>query len=103
MKYSVPKWWILHIFQKAAEQLQIWLHAFQALPEDQKEVLCLKLLLEVLALLFMIWLGKRVSHAGKRKPKQKTTAGKIFRPKKWRTDGSYYDEEKKEWVGPDFR
>lgn len=27
---------------------------------------------------------------------------KKFKPKKWRPDGHYWDEEKKKWIAPDY-
>lgn len=91
-------------FQVSAERLQIWLHEFQALPQDQKEILCLKLLLELVAIIFAVWLGQKVGHAGKRRSKRpKAAAAQKNHAKKWRTDGSYFDEQRQEWVGPDFK
>lgn len=93
-----------HFFQVAAETLLKWIHTFLALPNEQKEVICMKILLEVLAILFAVWLGRKAGRAGNRKSGHRpSTTGKRFKPKKWRTDGSYYDEEKKEWVRPDFK
>lgn len=91
-------------FQTAAETLLNRIHAFLALPNEQKEIICMKLLLEILAIVFAVWLGKKVGRAGKRKSVHHSGAtGKGFKPKKWRTDGYYYDEEKKKWIEPDFK
>lgn len=91
-------------FQESAERLQIWLHEFQALPQEQRELICIKLLLEVLAVIFAVWLGKKAGRAGKRRSNRHSkSVRKRLQPKQWRTDGRYFDEEKKEWVGPDFK
>ena len=91
-------------FQVAAEKVLQWIHTFLALPNEQKEIICMKILLEVLAVIFAVWLGKKAGRAGKRRSNRHSkSVRKRLQPKQWRTDGRYFDEEKKEWVGPDFK
>ena len=80
---------------------------FQKMTPEEMQITIIKVVLEVLAVMLLIWISNRKHRSKKRKkekssPKSNSTK-KTFKPKKWNTDGSYYDEEKKKWIDPDFK
>lgn len=106
------------IFQQAAEWIHtkmsndgidfitnlITLNAFQNMSIDEIQIECIKLALKALTLAFVIWTSSKIRKAYRKKKTVKNySSGKPFKPKKWKTDGSYYDEDKRQWIEPDYK
>ena len=107
-------------FQRAAEKIRTMIppewneflsdlissNIFQTMTEDELQIACIKIALEALSLALFLWIVRKIRKAAKKK-KEKAAAApsteKKFQPKKWKTDGSYYDEKKKKWINPDFK
>lgn len=108
------------VFQRAAEWIQskisqdgldyltdlITLNAFQNMTVQEIQIECIELALKALTLAFLFWVINRIRKASQKKKEKTVTdhsTGKPFKPKKWKTDGSYYDEDKKQWIDPDYK
>lgn len=78
---------------------------FQKMTTDEIQIACIKLALEAVALIALIWIGRKIRCIRKKNPKKI----EIKRGKKtdipeplWTTDGWYWDDKKGKWIGPDF-
>lgn len=72
---------------------------------DELRITSIKYFLEIMIVLVLILIVTRIrkSRKNKKRATQAPSTGKPFKPKKWKPDGSYYDEEKKKWIQPDFK
>ena len=108
------------VFQKIAEKIQSMIpqewnefvkelfsnNIFVTMSEQELQTACIKYALEAIAIAILIWIGKKCRHKPTKNNNQyyKTTSQKKkVHLKKWYPDGTYYDEEKKKWIEPDFK
>ena len=80
---------------------------FDNMSPEELQLACIKLALEALLLIVLLKIGraiaKRVNKKQRRKAKSRPqTASKKFQPKTWSPTDWYWDEEKGEWVAPDY-
>lgn len=76
----------------------------QDMSTDEIQIACIKLALEALTLVLIIWIGRIIrSSLSAKKREKKFKRSKTEIPEKlWTTDGWYWDDKKGKWVGPDF-
>ena len=103
-------------FQRIAEDIQKQLspeigqflidlfqnNIFQKMTPEDLQVNIIKIFLEALAVVLLICISGKTGKKTKQKKETKNTH-KAFKPKKWRTDGSYFDESKQQWINPDYK
>lgn len=79
-------------------------NVFQTMTEEELQIACIKIALEALTLAAVMMISRHI-HKNKTKKKTPTNqpAGKPFKPKKWNPDGYYFDEDKNQWIDPDYR
>lgn len=80
-------------------------NVFQRMTEQELRVACIEIALKALALAVIIWISAKIRNSGKKKKNERGSipnSRKKFKPKKWKPDGRYYDEDKKKWIEPDY-
>lgn len=109
-----------YYFQKLAEMIQNMIppewnefmkdlfsnNVLVTMSEQELQTACIKYALEALAIALLLWIGAKCRNKASKNQKNnyKTTVKKKkVAPKKWKTDGTYYDEEKKKWIEPDYK
>lgn len=75
------------------------------LTPDEFRITSIKYYLEIMTVLVLILILTKIRKSRKKKKRAAAapSTGKPFKPKRWKTDGSYYDEEKNEWIRPDYK
>lgn len=81
-------------------------NVLQHMSTDQLQIACIKIALQALTLIALIWIGRNIHKmlsTNRKNRRQKKNKKPEVPQKRWTSDGWYWDDKKGKWIGPDFQ